>query len=684
MKRSIILAAALVFISLFRISAQEPDSAKTYRLDSSYVSDRLPIFRKPNHYLYTPERAAAIVSVIGEPDVVRQTATLPGVSAGVESSLGLFVRGGNSGGSRVEYDGVPVYGTSHLIGLFSSFSPDMVSLTDFRTGGFSSSSGDATSSLMQIRPKSGKLYGTAGNVSLSPYMTSAYLESPLGGKREASFRLAGRFSPLPLIARAITRRSEDAADINGLMHDWVSSFETPAGHGGVLRITGMFTQDRLSVGYDDTDALMQNMSGMGKAEFSSRISDRTDLDIYGYCTFSDVVQKQEYNRTKANSSSFSISSLWVESGLKAMISHSFPEHWAVSGGAELKTFMKAVSGAVFSDVSFRSGRWDILAGYRQNIYSYEGWTQTGADVHIRADFTLTDHIGLEATADRASQYAHVLEGLPTGWALNLMSPATRDFRPETYGQLYAGLFFHKAADVPLLGTASFHFNVGGYFRKMKGLVSYKSSLNMFRLKEDTWDDEVESGKGSAEGIEVSGSMSSARLSANIAYTLSSTERQFPTINGGQPFPFKFDRPHILNFQTDWMTRKRQRAEQHLGCVVSWSSGNLMTVQTSQYPGVRPPYWSTNLRDSYTDRLQDNIYDRMEMSGVNGYRLKDYLRIDIAYSFKFRRPGSTHEVVLSVFNVTNRHNPYLVYNDDGTWMQLSIVPIMPSLRWSVSF
>ena len=109
------------------------------------------------------------MSVIGEPDVLRQITTLPGVSSGVEGSLGLFVRGGNAGNSRVEYDGVPVYGTSHLLGLFSSFSPYMISITDFRTGGIEASSGDITSSLMRIKPKSGKLMFSSWNFSLSPY-----------------------------------------------------------------------------------------------------------------------------------------------------------------------------------------------------------------------------------------------------------------------------------------------------------------------------------------------------------------------------------------------------------------------------------------------------------------------------------------------------------------------------------
>lgn len=686
MKR-ILFAIVFICIAHQLSQAQTPQTDTTsgpgIRIDSSVVSDRLPIFRKPNRYLYTPERAAAIVSVIGEPDVLRQITTLPGVSSGVEGSLGLFVRGGNAGNSRVEYDGVPIYGTSHLLGLFSSFSPDMISVTDFRTGGIEASSGDITSSLMRIKSKSGKLESPSWNLSLSPYMTSIYHETP-GKKGKTDYRVAGRFSPLPLIAGIITGSDEEYAKINGLMHDWAATVERRLNDKNAIKLTGLFSQDRLNVKYDASGALMQNISGMAKLDFRSSLSSRTEFEVFGYCTFSNVFQNQDYYRNNTTSSSYSMSCNWIETGMKSLVNHKVSCHLDVEGGMEVKTFMKALSGAVFADINFRNSKCDVMAGYRQILYHYEGWTTTGFDAHLRADRTLTKNLGIEVAADRMSQYMHVLEGLPTGWTMNIMSPAGKDFKPEISGQIYAGLFWHKDARLKLLGETAFHLNAGGYAREMNGMISYKSSINMFRITEDTWEDEIESGSGRSIGLEVSGSMSSERLSMNIAYTLSRTDREYPSINEGERFPFKFDRPHILNLQSDLTTRKRARGEQHLGIVLSCYSGNLMTVQKSQYLGVKPPYWDTGLSGMYTDKFQDNIYYRMEMSAVNGHRMKAYFRLDVAYTFKFLLERSTHDLTVSVFNVTNRHNPYLIYNDYGTWKQVSIMPVMPSVRWSVRF
>lgn len=684
----------LIFVGIFigmaclRTLAQAPSPRDTssqtgIRIDSSLVSDRMPIFRRPNRYLYTPERAASIVSVIGEPDVLRQIATLPGVASGIEGSLGLFVRGGNAGNSRIEYDGVPVYGTSHLIGLFSSFSPDMISLTDFRTGGFEASSGNVTSSLMRINSKTGKVESSSWDISISPYMTSAYLETP-GKHRKTIYRVAGRFSPLPLIASMVTKSNDEYADVDGLMHDWAATIESEINERSVIKLTGLFSQDRLSVRFDESGSLTQNISGMVKLDFKSSVSEKTRLDVFGYLTRSNVRQTQDYYKKDTRTSSYAMTGNWTEAGIKSQVSHKISDGWNASGGLEAKTFMMALEGAAFADLNFRNRRWDITGGYRQTFFSYKGWSTLGFDAHLKVDLTLTDRLGAEMAMDRTSQYLHVLEGLPSGWALNIMTPAGNDFRPETSRQVYAGLFWRKSAVLKFMGETEFHLNAGCYARSMTGMISYKSSINMFRITDDTWENEVESGTGRSAGLEVSGSVSSERLSMNIAYTLSRTDRKYASINDGERFPFKFDRPHILNIQSDIMVSKRKCGEQHLGLVVSYSSGNLMTVQTSQYPGVLPPYWDRGLGSIYTDKFQDNIYDRMEMTSVNGYRMKDYFRLDVAYTFRFLRKRSTHDLTVSVFNVTNRHNPYIIFNDYGTWKQISIIPVMPSLRWSVKF
>ena len=64
--------------------------------------------------------------LLGETDVLKTLQLLPGVQSGGEGQTGLYVRGGSPDQNLVLLDGVPVYNTSHLLGIFSVFNADAV------------------------------------------------------------------------------------------------------------------------------------------------------------------------------------------------------------------------------------------------------------------------------------------------------------------------------------------------------------------------------------------------------------------------------------------------------------------------------------------------------------------------------------------------------------------------------
>ncbi len=131
---------------------------------------------------------------------------------------------------------------------------------------------------------------------------------------------------------------------------------------------------------------------------------------------------------------------------------------------------------------------------------------------------------------------------------------------------------------------------------MKNLVSYINTVNIFGLKDTSWEDEIDIGKGTSFGLEVSGTFQTERWGTTIAYTLSKTNRDFPNIDGGNKYPFKFDRRHILNLQSKYTlisntNKKGFKREQVVNAVVSYSSGHNTTMPIASYQGVLPPYWN---------------------------------------------------------------------------------------------
>ncbi len=200
-----------------------------------------------------------------------------------------------------------------------------------------------------------------------------------------------------------------------------------------------------------------------------------------------------------------------------------------------------------------------------------------------------------------------------------------------------------------------------------------------------WDEEIDSGKGSSSGLEFFIKKKGDLWKWNLSYTLSKTDRTYDEINDGETYPFKFDRRHMFNFDSDFFVLKKENKQQsaYVNCI--YTSGHHITLQTGKYLGVTPPYWGQREGSTYVpSEMNSQAYYRQLMSTKNGYTMSDYVRLDIGYNFKWQRKKYNQELTFSIFNVLNRKNPYLFYYEDNQWHQLSIFPLVPSVRYSLVF
>ena len=64
----------------------------------------------------------------------------------------------------------------------------------------------------------------------------------------------------------------------------------------------------------------------------------------------------------------------------------------------------------------------------------------------------------------------------------------------------------------------------------------------------------------------------------------------------------------------------------------------------------------------------------------------YIRMDIGYHLNWRSARLTHDLNLGVYNLLNRHNPFMLIYDTNreTWMELSIFPILPNFSYRLTF
>ena len=656
-------------------------------------------FNGLNEYYFTPKDISTNVSILGEVDIIRQLQVLPGVSQGMDGTLGLFVRGGNNGNNRIELDGVPIYGNTHLFGLTSVFQSSIVKSVSFKMGGIPVKHGDFLSSITQVETKNPLVKKAEYSIDVSPYIIGVHSLFPIK-KEKIGVIIGGRYSLLNqeyrLLKNAINNDGE--GDITPQVYDGFTKINWKIDSLNTIDASVFTSSDYLR--YNNISEITQNWNNIiYKLSLNTIFDTKTILNtkVY-YNQFRNIQKQKSYDSYQQLINGILLSSTVKEFVLDSEL-EKIHNDFIISSGINIqyKQFLPASEKVVVSSNKTESfsntlnstlisgylsinhsinERLNYETGIRAYYYQSQDYKNLSADFRFLVDYIISDNYGVEVSYDHFSQFHHVLEGLPTGWSLDLIVPSSTNFTPERSNQFYGGLF----ADFN-----QFHFNIGTYWKSLSNLVSYKNTQNIFGVNDSSWEDELESGEGESLGLEFFASRKGIKWNLEIAYTLSKTTRKYPTINNGETYPFKFDRRHILNIKTQLLTLNKEKNKQTIFALMSVSSGHKTTLAVGEYLGETPPFWDQREGGiEITSQMNNQAYHRQLMSSKNGYSMPNYLRFDIGYSFKRIRKKHQREFTISVFNITNRKNPYLYFNDNNEWYQLSIFPIMPSFRYSITF
>jgi hypothetical protein len=157
----------------------------------------------------------------------------------------------------------------------------------------------------------------------------------------------------------------------------------------------------------------------------------------------------------------------------------------------------------------------------------------------------------------------------------------------------------------------------------------------------------------------------------VVYTLLKATRQFGELNSGRPFPFRFDRRHDLKITL------RQRLAPWLEADAVWAfaTGNPITLASVKFE-----------HQSVEGEVRREVYFYTE---VNGYRLPNYHRLDLALNAHFGRGRWQHDLQLGVYNAYNRANPFYLFVDAGSSVrgkaiQYTLLPILPVFKYEIRF
>ena len=645
------------------------------------------------------------VSPMGESDYIKFIQTLPGVSTGADGTSSIYVRGGNLGGNVVTLDGVPVYGASHLLGFTTVLSNDMVDKTEFQVGGFSSDVGNLTASHIRLHSADGDMRQWHGSGSVSNFMLSAQANGPIV-KDRVSAVVAARYSPLGLEFGLVDKMIPEISGLSTLVYDVYGKVNVQLDDRQTLDFTVFRSKDdyRFTQGGSTQDRMgWSNL--IGRAQWTRSLGDGLALKAIGYWSSRASRQAQEKSVVVDQSmggiiapdqtvkNCFSVCDSLREVSAQTQVNWLASKRWTISGGVQWRmAWLNPGASSSYSGSLFRP---EHSASITDNRMTSNTWMahaqanyQVGERVQVRGalryslhqtsgsygknigkgEFSLlgrwrmADWIGLEGTVDHLAQFYHTLEGLPLGWSLDMVVPSDKDFAPEMADQVYGGLF----------GDADGHsWSIGGYWKWMDNLLYFADGGSLFNASLGSWRNGVYSGKGRSFGMEVTYGYRGKRLETRLAYTLSKTDRLFDRLNGGEWFPAKFDRRHMLNVTGDYTLVQRERFKMGVTTLVTLQSGCWETVPIGHYsvPALT--------REEFTVDLY---------SGMNNYRMPTFFRWDAGLYLEKSAARAKHRLNLGVYNLTNRHNPFLITYDAETkeWKQISLLPILPSISYRVEF
>lgn len=656
--------------------------------------------------------------LMGESDILSVLKMFPGVHAGGEGATGIYVRGGGPDQNLVLLDGATVYNSSHLFGFYSIFNSDAIKEVRLVKGGFPARYGGRLSSVVDIQTRDGNLEEYEGSLNLGLVSARLSLSGPIV-KGKTSFMLSARRTLLEPYFAVINAYS---VPLNGnrlgyAFHDVQGKLQQVLGPKDRLLLGGYIGGDRFSSGYDIDTSGVANTFDFGlswgnavgslqwRHEWGPRLFGNVSLlySSYSYEANSEAEIQfgsgpRNFNRLKTSSSVRDLgtrlawdwmpdSKQWLRFGVAGNAHRFEPETYSQQiGGANTDTFSTDISQRILDtwetmawieDQVKLGRRLTFNAGLHGSAYWVDSSFYWSVQPRLSARLNLPAGIGIAGSYTDMVQYIHLLSNAGVGLPTDLWVPATGVVPPQRSQQVSVGI--DKG-----FGQGAWSVSLEGYYKDMTGLIDYQTGVNFFGNAD--WQDQVEKeGRGWSYGLEFLVRKQRGRLTGWLGYSLSRTDRQFPGINFGEVYPYKYDRRHDLSTALVYAINPQM----DLSANWLYATGNAITFPEAVY------YSPTSSQLSFWDLNQGQGLDVIiDYGGRNSFRLPAYHRLDLNLSMKKKTSWGERRWNFGIFNVYNRRNPYFLflradYSSDPNSpsikvRRMSLLPILPEVNLELKF
>jgi len=635
----------------------------------------------------------------GESDVLKAIQMLPGIQMGHEGTAGVYVRGGSPDQNLILLDDIPVYNVNHLFGFFSLFHSEALKSAELLRGTFPAKYGGRLSSVINLRSREGSRTSRQGSVVLSPIVGRFTLEGPVL-KQKGSFFVAGRRTWLDAIARPVSALLLQQQDeINGSLgygfHDLIAKVNYQPSPHQQLFLSYYRGQDRAALSlkdnHSDKEARLRAASQLtwGNHTASLRYTHVHNPRLFSTVTLGFTqyrfLSENDFSLRASQDNRLMESYLFGHSSrisdLIAKSHHTLAIHptLTLSGGMELsqKWFRPVIeirrlttdsshvadvlpppftgfTGSLYAEADWQPHpRIRLYAGLRGEYFQSGGYTLPTLQPRLSLNIRFSDKTALKAGGGSVVQYLHLLTNTGVGLPTDLWVPATGEVPPERSWQSSVGLYQDLASGL--------YVAVEGYYKSMTGLIEYAdgtSFLNAF----DDWEDHVVRGGGHSLGVEFFLHKTTGRWQGWLSYTLSKTDRQFTAINGGSPFPFRFDRRHNLSVFATY----RPRSDRQWAASWTYMSGAKASVPTYRFDIPENEFSGSDLTlNLFAFREFSFGQYATQLDSRNNFTLPPFHKLDLSYAWRKTKKRGYRQWVVSVYNAYGRFNPAGIFLEQRT-------------------
>ena len=639
----------------------------------------------------TSEELVKMPSAFGEFDVLKSMTLMAGVNNAGDVSNGISVRGGSLDQNLMLYESAPVFNPTHLFGLLSVFTPDIISKLDMYQANIPSKYGGRISSVMDIKVKNPyaekfELDGGIGLLSSRLKITSPIIKDKLlisaalrGGftdflfpvfvKRlkntKANFYdgtmkllyilnennqfsynyfLSNDFYQLDLISNIEKINSEyNQYDFETSNHTfkWIHNFKNNTTLKS-LYVNSTYLPKNLFPEFNSNNVIVFK-SRVNYSSFQSEYSDNRGEKFNYYLG----IQTKKYNilpgsLSPGNGNSVTPVNLEKENSLDFSsyfnINLNPSKNLSFSLGLR-HTFFNFLGPFTVAEYNEQGDQINFLSyDNNESIVSYQNF-----EPRIGSRIQLSDNSSLKFSYAKINQYIQNIYNTVTPLPTSRWKTSDIYIKPQISDTFGAGYF--KNFD-----SMGIEFSFEGYYRDIQNTLTYKPGADFF-LAEFVEKDVIQ-GSGRAYGLEFSLKKPVGKLNGFLNYTwarslLKTNESNFKNrINNNDWYASDFDRPHTFNATLTYNTD-----------IYNEFSLNF-TAQSGR------PYTIANTVFEISN-IGVPIYLQR-----NNSRFPSYQRLDFSWKVSYSRDPKNRfkkDWIFTVYNVLGRKNPFNIYytERDGT-------------------